>query len=104
MFEYSDPSLQGEVYSNMNLDVLELKLHKVHFADKFSGAKLVRRRRTCLQSAPSAVSTPMSTRRQPSTPMPSLRGEGYVAYLGVDIGMSGFFPFCGVLHMNTPTL
>ena len=35
---------------------LELKRCKVHFADYFSGAKLARRRRTCLQSAPSAVS------------------------------------------------
>ena len=63
MFEFTDPSLRGEVNSNMNLGVLELKLHEVHFADKFSGAELARRRRTCLQSAPSAVSTPMSTRR-----------------------------------------
>ena len=61
--EFTDPSLRGEVNSNMNSGVLELKLHEVHFADKFSGAELARRRRTCLQSAPSAVSTPMSTRR-----------------------------------------
>ena len=40
MFEYTDPSLQGEVYSNNNSGVLELKRHKVHFADKFSGAAL----------------------------------------------------------------
>ena len=46
MFEYTDPSLRGEVYSNMNSGVLELKLHEVHFADKFSGAELARRRRT----------------------------------------------------------
>ena len=63
IFEFTDPSLRGEVNSNMNSGVLELKLHEVHFADKFSGAELARRRRTCLQSAPSAVSTPMSTRR-----------------------------------------
>ena len=44
MFEYTDPSLRGEVYLNMNSGVLELKLHKVHFADKFSGAELARRR------------------------------------------------------------
>ena len=56
MFEYTDPSLRGEVYSNMNFGVLELKLHEVHFADKFSGAELARRRRACLQSARSAVS------------------------------------------------
>ena len=62
MFEYTNQSLRGEVYSNMNLGVLELKLHEVHFADKFSGAELARLRRTCLQSAASAVSTPMSTR------------------------------------------
>ena len=43
MFEYTDPSLQGEVYWNMKSGVLELKLHKVHFADKFSGAELARR-------------------------------------------------------------
>ena len=61
--KFTDPSLQGEVNSNMNLGVLELKLHEVHFSVKFSGAELARRRRTCLQSAPSAVSTPMSTRR-----------------------------------------
>ena len=36
--------LQGEVNLNMNLGVLELKLHEVHFADKFSGAELARRR------------------------------------------------------------
>ena len=36
MFEYTDPNLRREVYSNMNLGVYELKLHKVHFADKFS--------------------------------------------------------------------
>ena len=76
MFEYTDPSLQGEVYSNMNLGVLELRLHKVHFGDKFSEAELARRRRPCLPSAISAVSTPMSTRRSPSTPMPSLQGKG----------------------------
>ena len=63
MFEYTNPSLRGEVYSTMNSGVLELKLHKVHFADRFSGAELARQRRTCLQSTPSAVSTPMSTRR-----------------------------------------
>ena len=39
MFEFTDPSLRGEVNSNMNLGVLELKLHSVHFADKFSGAR-----------------------------------------------------------------
>ena len=63
MFEYTDPSLLGEVYSNKNSGVLELKLHKVHFADKFSEAELARLRRTCLQGALSAVSTQMSTRR-----------------------------------------
>ena len=56
IFEYTDPSLQGglqgEVYSNMNLCVLKLKLHEVHFADQFPGAELARRRRTCLQIAP----------------------------------------------------
>ena len=36
MFKYTDPSLWGEVYLNMNSGVLELKLHKVHFADKYS--------------------------------------------------------------------
>ena len=85
MFEYTDPSLWGEVYSNMTSGVLELKLYEVHFADKFSGAMLARRRRTCLQSVPSAVSTPMLRSRKPSTPMPSLQGEGYLAYLRVDI-------------------
>ena len=30
MFEFTDPSLQGEVNSNMNWVVLELKLHKLH--------------------------------------------------------------------------
>ena len=63
MFEYTDPSLRGEVYSNMNSGVLEMKLHEVHFAVKFSGAELARRRRTCVQSALSAVSTPMSVKR-----------------------------------------
>ena len=63
MFEYTDPSWQGEVYSNMNPGVLELKLYKVHFADMFSRPKLARRRITFLLSAPSAVSTPMTTRR-----------------------------------------
>ena len=38
MFEYNNPSLQGEVYLNMNMVVLELKLHKVPFAVKFSEA------------------------------------------------------------------
>ena len=61
--EFTNPSLRGELNLNMNSGVLELKLHEVHFADKFSGAELAWRRRTCLQSAPSAVSTPMSTRR-----------------------------------------
>ena len=37
---YTDPSLRGEVYSNINSGVLELKLHKVQFANKFSGAEL----------------------------------------------------------------
>ena len=43
MFEYTDPSLRGQVYSNINSGVLELKLHEVHFAGKFSGAKLARK-------------------------------------------------------------
>ena len=30
LFEYTDPSLRGEEDLNMNLGVLELKLHKVH--------------------------------------------------------------------------
>ena len=30
----------SEVYSNMNSGVLQLKLHKVYFADKFAGAKV----------------------------------------------------------------
>ena len=34
MGKYTKPSLQGEVYSNMSLDVLELKLHEVNFADQ----------------------------------------------------------------------
>ena len=63
MFQYTNPSLRGEVYSNMNSGVLELKLHEGHFVDKFSRAKLASRRRTCLQSAQIAVSTQMSTRR-----------------------------------------
>ena len=53
MFEYTDPSLRGEVYSNMNSGVLELKLHEVHFADKFSGAELGRRSTWSTYSAPS---------------------------------------------------
>ena len=53
MFEFTDPSLRAEVNSNVNLRVLELKLHEVHFADKFSEAELARLRRTCLQSATS---------------------------------------------------
>ena len=44
MFEYTNPSLRGEVYSIMVMGVLELNLHKVHFAEKFSGAVLARRR------------------------------------------------------------
>ena len=43
MFEYKNPSLRGEVYSNMNSGVLELKVHEVHFAVKFSRAELARR-------------------------------------------------------------
>ena len=46
MFKYTDPRLRGEVYSNMNLSVLELKLHKVIFTDKFSEDKLARQRGT----------------------------------------------------------
>ena len=88
IFEFTDPSLQGEMNSNMNLGVLELKLHKVHLADKFSKAELARLRRIFLQSAPCAVFIQMSTRRQPSTPRPSLRGEAYLVYLCVDIGMT----------------
>ena len=70
----------GEVVLVLVL-VLELKLHNVHFADKFSGANLTRLRTTCLQSAPSGVSTPMSTERYQSTPKQSLQGEGYLANL-----------------------
>ena len=55
MFEYTDPSLQREVYSNMTSGVLELKLHEVYFADKFFGAKLARQIITCIQSVMSAV-------------------------------------------------
>ena len=46
MFEYTYWSLPGEVYSNMDLGVLKLKLLEVHFANKFSGAELARQRRT----------------------------------------------------------
>ena len=63
MFQYTDPILREEVYSNWNSGVLYLKLHEVHIADKFSEAKLARLRRTGLQSAPGEVSTPISTRR-----------------------------------------
>ena len=42
MFEYTDPSLQGEVNSNMNPGELELKLYEAHLADKFSKAELAR--------------------------------------------------------------
>ena len=63
MFDYTDLSLQGKVYLIMNSGVLELKLHEVNFADKFSGDELARQRITCLQSAPSAVSVLVSTRR-----------------------------------------
>ena len=63
MFEFTDPSLQGEVNSNMNLGFHVLKLHKVQSAEYVSKAELARLRRTFLQSALSAVSTKMSTRR-----------------------------------------
>ena len=76
MFEFTDPSLRGEVNSNMNSGVLELKLDKVHFADKFFRAELARRRRNFLQSAPSAVSTPMSTRRYAKYPDAKLVRRG----------------------------
>ena len=81
MFELTYPSLDKDVNLNMNLGVLELKLHNVHFTDKFSKAQLASLRRTTLQSAWSAVSTPMSTRRYPSTKMPSLQGKGYLENL-----------------------
>ena len=42
------------------LDALELKLHRVQLEDNSSKVKLARLRRTCLQSASSAVLTPMS--------------------------------------------
>ena len=79
----------------MNTGVIELKLHEVHFADKFSGAELVRRR-----SAPSAVSTPNVNEEVAKYP------DAYLAYLQVDIGMSRlkFSTFSGVLHMSTPTI
>ena len=64
MFECTDPSLRGEVNSNINTVHLSWSCaHKVNLADKFSGAKVARERRTCLQSAPSEVSTLMFTRR-----------------------------------------
>jgi hypothetical protein len=63
MFDFTSPGKLGSVNSNMKSGVLGLKLHMVHFAEKFSGVKLARQRRTFLQSTPSAVSTPMSTRR-----------------------------------------
>ena len=69
MFEFTDPSLRGEVNSNMNSGVLELKLHKVHFADKFSSASQARLRRTCLLSAPCAVSTQVHLSSCLSTPL-----------------------------------
>ena len=83
----------------MNSGVLELKLHEVHFADKFSGAELARQRRTCLQSAPSAVSTPNVNKEVAKYPDAELTSR-------VDIGMSRlkFSPFSGVLHMSTPTI
>ena len=51
--KYSSLSLQGEEYLNLASGVLELKLHKVHYAAKSSELA----RRTWLHSAPSAVST-----------------------------------------------
>ena len=106
MFEYTNQSLRGEVYSSMNSGVLELKLREVHFPDKFSKAELARLRRTCLQSSPSAVLTPMFTMMQRSTPMTSLQGKGYLAKLRVDIWMRRlkFCPFSGLLNMSTPTV
>ena len=80
MFKFTDPSLQGEVNSNMNSGVLELKLHKVHFADKFSGAELARKRRTCLQSAPSAVSTPNVNKEVAKYPDAELARRGVLGY------------------------
>ena len=52
MFEFRDPSGPEKVNSNINVGVLEFKLHEVHFGDMFSEANLVRLRRPCLQSEP----------------------------------------------------
>ena len=73
MFELS---LGVEVNSNIYSGVIELKLHEVHFADKFPGAKLARRRRTCLQSAPSAVSTPNVNEKVAKYPDAELASQG----------------------------
>ena len=48
---------------------LGLKLHSVHFADKFSSASQARLRRTCLQSAPRAVSTQVHPSPCSSSPL-----------------------------------
>ena len=48
---------------------LGLKLHSVHFADKFSSASQARLQRTCLQSAPRAVSTQVHLSSCLSTPI-----------------------------------
>ena len=62
MFKFNYASLNGEVNWRKNSGVIELKLQEVHFANNFSKDKLAWLEITCLQNAPHAVSTSMSTK------------------------------------------
>ena len=62
-----------------------VKIAQDDLADTMFEFKLARLWKTCPKSASIAVSTPMSTKSYPSTPVPSLQGEDYLDNLWVDI-------------------
>ena len=76
---------------------LGLKLHSVHFADKYSSASQARLRRTCLQSAPEFMFEFTSPRKLGS--VNSYMNSGVLEAESVK-----FSPFSGELHLECPSI
>ena len=66
---------------NMYSGVLEMKLHEVHFADKFSGAELAEAGENLSAKCTECSFNPNVNEEVSKYPMRNLQGEGYLAYL-----------------------
>ena len=79
-----------------------VKLHSVHFADKFSSASQARLRRTGLQSAPRAVSTQVHLSSCLSSPLlaSSDRWTQKMNSGVLEAQSVKFYPFSGELHLK----